>query len=132
MRAYIYCCFDPKVWPRVVEIFNAKFGDGNYFLDLDPGAMKNISSPKNDSDRNFVLYKIQVALNLHPFKKLILINHSNCGAYHLAGITFTSEEEEHNFHKTELEKAIKFLEREFPNLEIETHFFLKDKNKLVW
>src|SRR3989344_6746050 len=103
MKAYVYACFDPKVWPLLVEIFDARFGRHNYFFDLDPGAVKNLVSPFDPHAPKIVISKIKAAFALHPFKTLALVNHSKCGAYKLAGKEFNDGEKEEGFHKQELE-----------------------------
>lgn len=132
MKAYVYTCFDPKVWPTVVEIFDERFGRGNYFLATDPGAVKNLVSPSDRHTPKITIAKIKAAHTLHPFKTIILINHSKCGAYKLAGKIFANAEKEEAFHKNELEKTVRLLKREFPKINIETHYFLKEEGRMKW
>lgn len=132
MKAFVYCCFDPKVWPKVVEIFYECFGRGNYFLGTDPGAVKNLVSSGDLYTPKIVIAKIKSAYALHPFETIILVNHSNCGAYRLAGKSFDNPESEEEFHKKELDKAVKLLKKHFPKLNLEIHYFLKEEGRMKW
>ena len=132
MKAYIYACFDPKVWPFLVEIFDARFGRHNYFLDLDPGAVKNIISPSDPHTPKIIISKIKAAYTLHPFETLVLVNHSKCGAYKLVGKTFDDAGKEENFHKRALERATKLLKKKFPKIVVESHYFSKEESQMKW
>ncbi|MEK7090408.1 MAG: hypothetical protein AAB930_02370 [Patescibacteria group bacterium] len=132
MKAYVYTCFDPMVWPHLVEIFDQRFGRHNYFFDPDPGAVKNLVSPSDSHLPKIVISKIKAAYTLHPFEFLILVNHSKCGAYKLVGKEFTDAAKEEEFHKRELGKAAPFLKKNFPSLIIEAHYFLKEESRMVW
>jgi len=133
MKALVYACFDPKVWPSVADIFNERFGRGNYFLYTDPGAAKNlVSPPLGFNVPRAVITKMKAAYALHSFKTIIIINHSKCGAYKLAGKEFNDQNREAEFHKRELEKAARILKKEFPKLTVETHYFLKEEDRMKW
>lgn len=132
MKAYVYTCFDPKVWPYLVEIFDKRFGRHNYFFDPDPGAVKNLVSPSDSHLPKIVVSKIKAAYLLHPFGILVLVNHSKCGAYKLAGKEFAGAVKEEEFHKRELGKAARLLKNDLPRLIIETHYFLKEESRLKW
>lgn len=132
MNAYVYTCFDPKVWPKIVKRFDERFGSGTYFFDPDPGAVKNLVSPSDPHAPKIVISKIKAAHTLHPFNTIVLINHSNCGAYRLAGKIFDNREKEEEFHRKELRKAVRFIRKYFPKIKIEIHYFLKEKGQVKW
>jgi len=83
------------------------------------GAAKNIASLKNETDRSFVLNQINLSKQLHDIQEIILMNHTDCGAYGGKN-AFASEVEEHNRHKDELNLAKKMIAREHPDLTINT------------
>ena len=127
---YIYTCYDPVVWPAVAKIY---YGMGKNFFSADPGAVKNILDPHKAGDREFILWRMKVAHEkLHPLEKIILVNHSNCGAYRLAGITFADESSEEKFHKEQLKNAAKIVKKELRGVAVEIHYFLKDEQRLAW
>ncbi len=45
------------------------------------GAVKNIVEPKEQSDRDLVLRQIEISQRLHQISEVILMNHTDCGAY---------------------------------------------------
>lgn len=127
---YVYTCYDPLVWPKVVKIFA---GDGKSFFSADPGAVKNILSPHKKGDKEFILWRIKIAHEkLHLLGKIILVNHSNCGAYRLSGITFNDAKVEEEFHCKELKKAAAVVKNMLPKVKVEIHYFLKNKQQIVW
>lgn len=127
---YIYTCYDPLVWPEVVKIFA---GDGKSFFSADPGAVKNIISPYEKGFKDFIFWRIKIAHEkLHPLEKVILVNHSNCGAYQLSGITFNDAKVEEEFHRKELKKAAAVVKNMLPSLKIEIHYFSKSEQCIVW
>lgn len=127
---YVYTCYDPVVWPEVVKIFAM---DGKSFFSADPGAVKNILSPHKKGDEEFILWRIKIAHEkLHPLEKIILVNHSNCGAYRLSGITFDDPEKEEEFHRKELKRAAAVVKNVLPSVKVEVHYFLKSEQRIVW
>ena len=131
--AYIYSCYDPAIRDEILKASEERFGKGNYFFDTDPGAVKNLVAPRAKTDIDFVLYKIQLGVKVHPYTHLLLINHSNCGAYADAGISFVSPETEAAYHKTQLEDAVALLKKKLPNnITIEHHYFLKKEQQFAW
>src|SRR5277367_2883673 len=45
------------------------------------GGAKSLASPTQESDREFVLDQIRTSMRLHDTKRVILMLHSDCGAY---------------------------------------------------
>ena len=129
---YVYTCFDPLVFPHIFTYFSENNGSGQVFFDGDPGAIKNLVMPTKPSDKDFVLRKIRAAHTLHPLSHIIIINHSHCGVYGLAGITFDDSTREEEFHKGQMDEAVRMLKAQFPDIEIETHYFLKETQKFAW
>ena len=128
--AYVYTCYDPAIRDGILQYCEERFGHKNYFLDADPGAVKNFVFPRAKTDTDFVLYKIHLALKVHPYTHLLLINHSICGAYADAGISFTDPQTERQYHKSQLQEAEEFLKGEIASgIKIETHYFLKQEQK---
>lgn len=130
---YVYTCYDPLIRDEILRYCEERFGKGNYFFDSDPGAAKNLVSPHEQSDVNFVLWKMQLALKVHPYTTMLLIAHSDCGAEADAGMFFVAPEVEIAHHKPQLEKAVALLKTKLPaNVKIEHHYFLKKEQKFAW
>lgn len=67
-----------------------------------------------------VLRQVEISNYLHQIKKVILINHEDCGAYGKEG-TFER-------HKRDLEEAERKIEALFPHLDVAT-FYLSLKGE---
>ena len=128
--AYVLTCFDPANFSTLVQKFDQEIGKGRYFFPPAPGGVKSLLG--SDQDRNYVLSKIETARKVHPFGRILLINHSQCGAYRMAGMEFSNPEEEEVFHRQEMEKAAEILRRHFPEVSVETHYFRKDLQQMAW
>lgn len=83
------------------------------------GAAKNLLYSAPESERNFILKQIGISKNLHNIKKVILINHTDCGAYGGAGV-FSSREAEETTHIRDMEEAERLIRSQYPELETET------------
>lgn len=87
------------------------------------GGAKNLASPEQESDREFVLGQIRKSMNLHGTNRVILMVHSDCGAYGGLAKGFggdTRAEAVH--HKAELAKAAEVTEQAMPGLKVESYF----------
>jgi len=71
------------------------------------GAAKNIVDPMQAHDPEITMRQIQLAKQLHGITDVYVINHLDCGAY---GKIFSSPEEEHERHVSDLRKAKQMIE----------------------
>ena len=81
------------------------------------GGVKSLLTPKNTSDRDFILSQIEISVNLHKIQEVIISNHTDCGAYG-GSAKFNSFEEECEFHIQEMSKARELISDKYPNIEI--------------
>ena len=65
-------------------------------------------------DLEYTLKQIEISHRLHHIKKVVLINHEDCGAY---GETGTPEK-----HTEDLKNAAIKVNQQFPNLTVETYY----------
>ncbi|HEY4903012.1 MAG TPA: carbonic anhydrase [Candidatus Sulfotelmatobacter sp.] len=87
------------------------------------GGAKSLSSPENESDRGFVLEQIRISIRLHGTKKVILMVHSDCGAYGgLDGGFRGDAKAEATHHEKELRRAAAVLLEAIPGLEVRGYF----------
>lgn len=71
-----------------------------------------------------ILKQVEISNRLHQIKKVILINHEDCGAYGKEGNLIR--------HKHDLADAEKKIEAIFPHLDVETYYLtLKGKFKEI-
>lgn len=117
-EALVLTCIDFRFHNKLKEAI-AKLKIKNYDLMSLAGGAKNLASPKKSEYQKTVLDNIKLAADLHKIKKVILVNHIDCGAYGGSG-QHKNLREEIVFHKSELKKAEEFVKRIFPNLKAKT------------
>lgn len=83
------------------------------------GAAKNLVSPKLPSDREFVLRQIEISKGLHGISQVILMNHTDCGAYG-GRKAFRSDNAEKTQLINDMKQAAELIRAAYPNLEIRT------------
>jgi hypothetical protein len=84
------------------------------------GGAKNLASPNRESDREFILEQLRISMRLHGTERVILMVHSDCGAY--GGLPAFGGDRRAEFEhlRGELERAAMVVRRAFPSLQIET------------
>ncbi len=87
------------------------------------GGAKSLASPEHVGDREFVLDQIKKSIKLHGTKLVMMMVHSDCGAYGgLAGRFGGDALEEALHHEKELLRAAEFLRTEIPGVELRGYF----------
>jgi len=87
------------------------------------GGAKCLASPEHESDRQFVLDQIRKSIRLHGTKRVILMLHSDCGAYGgLAGGFKGDATAEAAHHHRELQRAAANLQSAIPGIEVRGYF----------
>jgi hypothetical protein len=112
--AAILWCFDNRF-----ELGFRKFLKRIGVVNSDPikvaGGAKYLASPEHETDREFVLDQIRKSMRLHGTTRVVLMVHSDCGAYGgLAGFGGDAEAEA-GHHEAELRRAI-------PGVEVKAYF----------
>ncbi len=119
--AAIVWCFDNRF-----ELGFHKFLKRSGIIHTDPikiaGGAKSLASPKIESDREFVLDQIRSSINLHGTKNVILMLHSDCGAY--GGLEAFGGDVQREFihHRAELHRASAALKAAIPGIEVMPYF----------
>ncbi len=120
--AAIIWCFDNRF-----ELGFRKFLKRIGVFNSDPikiaGGAKCLASPEHETDREFVLEQVRKSIRLHETKRMILMLHSDCGAYGGLAAGFGGDaraEAEH--HHGELRRAAVNLVRAIPGIEVEAYF----------
>jgi carbonic anhydrase len=87
------------------------------------GGAKLLASPEQESDREFILDQIRKSVRLHDTQRVILMVHSDCGAYGgLDGRFRGDTEAEAKHHQNELQRAAEILHGAFPGIEVQGYF----------
>ena len=120
--AAIVWCFDNRF-----EVGFRKYLRRIGVLNYDPikvaGGAKCLASPEHETDRHFVLEQIRKSIRLHGTKRVILMVHSDCGAYGgLAGGFKGDTLAEAAHHNRELQLAVESLSRAIPGIQVAAFF----------
>ena len=120
--AAILWCFDNRF-----ELGFRKFLKRIGVVNSDPikiaGGAKVMASPERETDREFVLDQIRKSMRLHGTRRVILMVHSDCGAYGgLAGGFGGDASAEAAHHERELHRAATSLRGAISGLEVQGYF----------
>lgn len=120
--AAILWCFDNRF-----ELGFRKFLKRIGVMNSDPikiaGGAKVLVSPEHESDREFVVEQIRKSIRLHGTKRVILMLHSDCGAYGgLAGGFRGNAEAEAAHHERDLQHAAANLRAAIPCIDVQGYF----------
>jgi carbonic anhydrase len=86
------------------------------------GGTKCLASPEQESEREFVMNQIRISMRLHQTRTVILMLHSDCGAYGGLAAFDNDREREAENHRQELNRAAALVEAEIPELEVKAYF----------
>ena len=86
------------------------------------GGTKCLASPEQESEREFVLNQIRISMRLHQTSTVILMLHSDCGAYGGLAAFDNDREREAENHRQELNRAAALVKAEIPELEVKAYF----------
>lgn len=86
------------------------------------GGARCLASPEHETDREFVLDQIRKSIRLHGTDRIILMLHSDCGAY--GGLEAFGGDpcREAENHEAELRRAAEYLAAAMPGVQIEPYF----------
>jgi hypothetical protein len=120
--AAILWCFDNRF-----ELGFRKFLKRIGVVNSDPikiaGGAKCMASPERETDREFVLDQIRKSMRLHNTKRVILMLHSDCGAYGGLAVGFAGDAAaEAVHHERELHRAAQNLRSAIPDVEVQGYF----------
>jgi carbonic anhydrase len=120
--AAIIWCFDNRF-----ELGFRKFLKRVGVTNSDPikiaGGAKCLASPDLESDREFVLEQIRMSIRLHGTRRVILMLHSDCGAYGGLAEGFGGDARaEAAHHHEELQQAAESLRKAIPGVDVDAYF----------
>lgn len=106
-------CMDFRLNPSIQDFLEAHDLVNTTDIISLAGGVKNI----NDNENGCAEQQIELSVKLHAISTLMLMNHTDCGAYG-GSDKFETKDEEKEFHITELRKAKEKLAKIYPQLEI--------------
>jgi carbonic anhydrase len=120
--AAIVWCFDNR-FDLAFRKFLTRIGVQNSDPIKVAGGAKSLASPEHETDREFILDQIRKSIRLHGTNRVILMLHSDCGAYGgLAGGFDNDVAAERLHHRDELKRAAAALQAAIPGIQVESYF----------
>jgi carbonic anhydrase len=119
--AAVVWCFDNR-FELLLQKTVKRLGLAYYDPIRIAGGTKYLASPEHERDRQFVLEQIRISMRLHETKSVILMLHSDCGAYGgLAAFENDPQREAEN-HLQEIRRAAAYLSSQIPGLNVRGFF----------
>lgn len=81
---------------------------------LNPDTFDRVALGGGVKNLDVILQQVKIGNDLHQIKKVILVNHENCGAY--------GEESNLKNHIADLKSAKHQINKLYPDLEVETYY----------
>lgn len=114
-EAVVLTCIDFRFWRETVEFVEKELGIKSFDFPSLPGAAKALNE---SSDQNSLAWQcLDVPVKLHAVKKIVIVNHADCGAYG-GSKNFANSEAEQKFHEGELQKSKQKILDKYPGKEI--------------
>ena len=114
-EAVVLTCIDFRFWRETVEFVEKELGIKDFDFPSLPGSAKAINDCLKEDDLAFNC--VSVSCDLHHAKKVVIVNHEDCGAYGGSAKFGGDQEKEQKFHEEELRKARKKLIDKYPERE---------------
>ena len=119
--AAVICCFDERV-RLVTQKFLKRQGILRPDMIVIAGGAKTLASARSDGERDFILDQLWLSLRLHGTKFVLLMTHSDCGAYGGMAAFGENAAREADFHQQELRRAAGLVKTKFPELGVGCFF----------
>ena len=131
-KAMVLSCMDPRFQPIVYNYLKRIKLTGKYSAFTIAGAAIGVTHPKFKKWHSIFLDNLSTSIKLHKIRKLIVVNHMDCGAAKMTKKNPLQNKEEIDIHKNSFKKLNKIVKKKFSNLKIEFKiFFLNKKIKKV-
>jgi carbonic anhydrase len=119
--AAVISCFDERI-RQTVNKFLKRRGILRPDMIVVAGGAKALASPGNDCERDFILQQLRLSILLHNAGRVLLVTHSDCGAY--GGLAAFGEDRarECTHHGVELDRARDLVCARFPETPVQCFF----------
>ena len=119
-KAMVLSCIDPRFQPIIYNYLKKKKLNGKYSSFTIAGAAIGVTANKFKKWHKTFWDNIDTSIKLHQIKKLIVINHRDCGAAKIInGKKEFSRKNETNVHENSFRKIKKKFKKKYPKLKIE-------------
>ncbi len=124
----VLSCIDPRFQPIVYNYLKKKNMTGKYSSFTIAGSAIGVTANKFKKWHKSFWENFDTSIKLHNIKKLIVINHQDCGAAKIInGKMEFSEVNEIKVHKKSFSKIKKIFKKKYPKLKIETKIISLNK-----
>lgn len=106
-------CIDFRLGKAIHELHE----DENLYGDADVISVAGACKGLNEDRGGFIDQQIELSKKLHDIKTIVLVNHTDCGAYGGAS-AFPSLEAEREHHQAQLRQAKDYLEQKHPGITV--------------
>ena len=119
-KAMVLSCIDPRFQPIVYNYLKKKRLIGKYSSFTIAGSAVGVTANRFKKWHKVFWENFDMSVKLHNIKKLIVINHRDCGAAKIInGKKEFSKVNETKVHKTSFQKLKKIFKKKYPKLKIE-------------
>ena len=119
-KAMVLSCIDPRFQPIVSNYLKKKKLIGKYSSFTIAGSAIGVTANKFKRWHKAFWENFDISVKLHNIKKLIVINHRDCGAAKIInGKKEFSSINETKVHKTSFQKLKRIFKKKYPKLSIE-------------
>ena len=116
----VLSCIDPRFQPKVFRYLKKKNLIGKYSSFTITGSAIGVTANKFKRWHKVFWDNFRTSVKLHKIKKLIVINHQDCGAAKIInGNKEFSQGNERIVHRNSLQKIKKIFRKKYPKLSIE-------------
>ena len=118
-EAMVLSCMDPRFQPKVYKYLKTKKLTGKYSAFTIAGAAIGVTHKKFKKWHSTFIDNLSTSIKLHKIKKIIVINHKDCGAAKIVnGKKKFNSIIENKIHRESFKKITKILNNRFPTLKI--------------
>lgn len=115
-EAVVLACIDFRFWKETMRFVEKELGIKIYDFPKLPGAAKTINECASNDD--MAMKCIDIPCRLHQVRKVVIVNHADCGAYGGAKRFNGDIEAEQRFHEGELRRAGEKIRQHYPGKEV--------------
>ena len=119
-KAMVLSCIDPRFQSIIYNYLKKKKLNGKYSSFTIAGAALGVTAMKFKKWHKVFWDNIDISIKLHKIKKLIVINHRDCGAAKIInGKKNFSKINVTKIHENSFQKIKKIFKKKYPKLKIE-------------
>ena len=119
-KAMVLSCMDPRFQPLVYSYLKKKKLTGKYSAFTIAGSAIGVTNNKFKKWHSVFIENLSTSIKLHRIKKLIVINHTDCGAAKIVnGKKEFNSINENKIHILSFNKLKKIIKKKFPKLKID-------------